>query len=242
MDFCRWNYGLHKISPKEITKLSVDENFVKFCCLLKENADITKKQKTGDPYGRIAGDSFHIDENDVWELKNGTREMEYCPADEAPDLSTDLFAMGLILYEMIKGKSFCNEKDVLPGLLFEYEDLCTERKGEGKTSLLDETSLPKEYQEFGYILKELTQLDPKERIRDFDEFPAAEYTIESVEAGTGRKLRDSKAVVLEELTQTVPVEKRISVDGVNYELIPGSKERLGYTFLKKKVRLMYRKV
>ena len=62
MDFCRWVYGLHKNSPKEVTKEFVDECFVKLCCLVKTQIDEATKSGTKYVFGQISGDSFHQDD------------------------------------------------------------------------------------------------------------------------------------------------------------------------------------
>lgn len=236
INFCKWNYELHKNRPWEVTKELVDECFVKFCRLFKE----TVEEK--NVFGKLSADGFEKTAEGIWTYKGGKNEMEYCPADGTAELSTDMFALGLILYELVLGKSFYNEKNIMPGLLFEFEDFQQEMKMKGKESALDETSVPKEYEEFGYILKLLTIFEQKQRLKSFDEFPAAEYLVESVESSSGRPLKSPAVRIVENLTDRVPVEKYIEKDGKRYELAPGERKQLEYTFLKRKIRLMYREV
>ncbi|MCD7884652.1 MAG: hypothetical protein LUI87_13235 [Lachnospiraceae bacterium] len=221
-----------------------DRLFVWLCQLLRrEYGTLLSGKNPEDTAGRLSSESFLMDRILPVGFQSATGCMDYCPADEVTDETTYLFGMGLILYELLTGDTYTNASGNQVGIPFFWSILQEQANDESRSSLLDASDLPAEYEAFGNILSLLTQYSQSARQRCFPggALPASDYEWDALDAENGLVIRHTHGKISGPDDQHA-FPAVLSENGKQYQAEEGQETVIHYSFLKKHYQIRYREI
>lgn len=242
MDLKTWMRTQRRQYRMGIPAEQMDVWFVTMARLMEEAVKDAENRNRSYYYGQISIDAFSVDEQGNWSFGAGVNMVEnYCPSDDSSTLASDIFALGMIYYEMLMGISYTDATGMMPGLSIDFEEIMENSLKENKTSFLDKSMLPEKYRGFGSLLEEMTQFRSKDRYQTFEEFPNGEYVVSYIDADNGTEIKSQEKFVTEGIHGSLQTERELQVNGCHYILAEESPKGLDYSFLRKEYKLLYRK-